>query len=171
MDFILRPWQISDVKSLTQYANDFSVARNLRNVFPNPYTQEDAKNYIKYCMSLEESELPEEYIRAIEINGEAVGSIGVMMKNDVYSKSGEIGYWLGKPFWGKGIMSEAAKQICKEVYDKYDIVRIFAEPFAYNIGSRRVLEHAGFKLEGILEKSVYKNGEYFDSCMYALIKK
>ena len=67
-------------------------------------------------------------------------------------------------------MTEAIKQICEIVFEKYDIVRIFAEPYANNMESRRVLEKAGFQLEGILRKSVYKNGQLMDSCMYSLIK-
>jgi ribosomal-protein-alanine N-acetyltransferase len=109
-------------------------------------------------------------LRAIDIDGIAVGSIGIFLKDDVYCKSAELGYWLGEPFWGKGIMTQAVKQICKMAFEKYDIVRIFAEPYADNTASRRVLEKAGFRLEGILRKSVYKKGQIMDSCIYALIK-
>jgi ribosomal-protein-alanine N-acetyltransferase len=112
-----------------------------------------------------------QYVRAIEIEGEASGSKGVFFKDDVYSKSAEIGYWLGEPFWNRGIVTEAIKRMCAHTFKNYDIVRIFAEPFAHNSGSRRALEKAGFSLEGILKNSVYKNGYIFDSCMYALIEK
>ena len=93
------------------------------------------------------------------------------MQGDVYSKSAEIGYWLAEEYWGKGIMSIAVEKICKLAFERYDIVRIYASAFRYNQGSQRVLEKAGFKLEGILEKSVYKNGKMYDSCMYALINE
>jgi len=86
------------------------------------------------------------------------------------SKNAEIAYWLGEPFWDRGIMSEAIKQLCRTAFEQYDISRIFAEPYAQNIGSRKALEKAGFVLEGIMKKGVYKNGSFFDYCMYALVK-
>ncbi len=105
------------------------------------------------------------------MNGEAAGSIGIFLQNDVYCKSAEIGYWLGEPFWSKGIMSSAISQLCKFAFENYDLVRIYAEPFSHNTGSRRALEKAGFKLEGEFEKSVFKNNVFYNSCMYALIKQ
>jgi len=99
-----------------------------------------------------------------------VESIALFIKNDVYCRSAEIVYWLGEPFWSRGIMSEAIKQFCQTAFKQYNIVRIFAEPYAYNIGSRKALEKAGFVLEGIMKKGVYKDGKFFDYCMYALVK-
>ncbi len=165
MDFKLRPWRIEDAESLVSYANNSKIAANLRNAFPYPYTINDAKGYIDFCLGMKE-----ELCFAIEVNGKAVGSIGVFIKDDVYCKSAELGYWLGEPFWGKGVMSEAIIRICRLAFSQYDIVRIFAEPFARNMGSRRVLEKAGFELEGTLKKSVFKNGVIEDSLMYAKLK-
>lgn len=167
MEFELRKWRNSDADSVAKYANNINIANNLRNVFPYPYTIKDAKWYVNSCTSNDEIR---QCTRAIVVDGEAVGSIGIFIKDDVYCKSGEIGYWLGEPFWNRGIISEAIKQICDFVFQKYDVVRIFSEPYAGNLGSRKVLEKAGFELEGILRKSVYKNGAIFDSCIYSLIK-
>ena len=97
-------------------------------------------------------------------------TIGVFLKNDVYSKSAEIGYWLSETFWGKGIMTDAIIQMCEMAFKSYDIVRIFAEPFSTNIASCKALEKAGFELEGKLKKSIYKNGKICDSYIYALVK-
>lgn len=168
MDFILRDWKINDITSVAKYANNEKIAKNLRNAFPYPYTKKDAEEYITMCINGDDSL---QYVKAIDVNGEAVGSIGVFLRDDVYIKTAELGYWLGEPFWHKGIMSCAIDQICHEVFDKYDIIRIFAEPYAHNLGSRRALEKAGFQLEGILRKSVFKQGEIFDSCMYAKIEE
>ena len=99
-----------------------------------------------------------------------MGSIVVFVMDDVYKKSAEIGYWLGEDYWDKGIMSEAVNIIIKEAFDRFDIVRIHAEIFSNNPGSKGVLEKAGFKFEGRKEKSVYKNGEILDSLVYAYIK-
>ncbi len=163
----LREWQLGDAESIAKYANNQEIAKNLRNIFPHPYTIEDAKSYVNNCIN---SDKTRQCTQAIVVSDEAVGSIGVFLKDDVYCKSAELGYWLGEAFWNKGIMSAAIKQICDFAFEEYDIVRIFAEPFAHNIGSRKVLEKAGFQLEGVLKKSVYKNGQIFDSCIYAFTK-
>lgn len=166
--FLLRPWKAEDASSIEQYAKSAKVAANLRDAFPHPYTAKDAEWFVDSCLNGNEEV---QLCRAIEVDGKAVGSISLLRQNDVYQKSAELGYWLGEPFWGRGIMTEAVRQICEEAFARYDIVRIFAEPFAYNMGSRRVLEKAGFQLEGILKKSVYKNGVIGDSCIYALTRK
>ena len=108
---------------------------------------------------------------AIIWNGEAIGSISLILGTDVYRRSAELGYWLAEPFWGRGIMTWAVREMCREAFAAFDIVRIFAEPYAYNTGSRRVLEKAGFTLEGVLRRSVLKNGRMHDSCIYALLRE
>ena len=167
MKFTLRDWNISDTESVAKYANNPKIAANLRNGFPNPYTMADAKSYIKGCI-FEDKTKRRSF--AIDVDGEAVGSIGVFLEDDVYCKTAEVGYWLGEPFWGKGIVTEAVRRICKYAFENYDIVRIYAEPYAYNTASRTVLENAGFELESILKQNVFKNGVIHDSCMYALLR-
>ncbi len=167
VDFELKKWDKSYTKDIAICANNKKIADNLRNVFPYPYEYKDAENYIISCMENNEEK---QMCRAIVIDNTAVGSIGIFQKNDVYCKSAELGYWLAEDYWGKGIMSSAIKQICTTAFEQYDIVRIFAEPYAYNIGSRRALEKAGFVLEGILKRSIYKNENFLDSCIYALLK-
>jgi [ribosomal protein S5]-alanine N-acetyltransferase len=165
MEFQLVEWNKSHIDGVVKHANNQKIADNLRDTFPFPYTYADAEWYVNDCMEKADSS---QIARAIEVDGEVVGSIGIFVKDDVYRKSGELGYWLSEEYWGKGIMSEAVKQICKEAFERFDIVRIFAEPFSYNTGSRRVLEKAGFTLEGILKQSVCKHDKIYDSCMYAL---
>lgn len=167
LDFILREWAQADAEAVCKYANNKLIADNLRNGFPHPYMLDDAKAFIKTMM---ESGEKDSFCRAIDVGGEAVGSIGLFVRDAAYRRCAEIGYWLGEPFWGNGIISAAIAQICDIGFSRYDIVRIYAEPYAYNMGSRRALEKNGFALEGILKKGVYRNGEIIDSCMYALIK-
>lgn len=167
MEFLLRKWEKQDAAKIVRYADNPKIAANLRDSFPYPYTVTDARAYVDFCV---ENEGKRQLCRAIEIAGEPVGSIGVFLQSDVARRSAELGYWLAEPFWGKGIMSDAARQLCGEAFERFDLLRIFAEPFAYNTGSRRVLEKAGFELEGILKKSVVKNGAVHDSCMYALVR-
>ncbi len=167
MEFELRKWNLADSQDVAHYANNKKIAANLRNVFPYPYTLADAEGYIRSCVENSEER---QICRAIVVNGRAAGSVGIFCGTDVYEKSAELGYWLAEEFWGNGIMTGAVKQLCQEAFDKFDIIRIYAEPFAYNIGSRRVLEKAGFSLEGIMKKGVFKNGQIQDYCMYALLK-
>ena len=150
---------MADVEDVAHYANNEHIAANLRNVFPYPYTLEDAEEYVGSCVENSEER---QICRAIVVDGHAVGSIGIFCGSDVYEKSGELGYWLAEEYWGQGIMTEAVKRICREAFEKFDIVRIYAEPYSYNIGSRSVLEKAGFSLEGIMKKAVCKWGKIYD---------
>lgn len=106
----------------------------------------------------------------MEADGKAVGSISVSVMNDVYEKSAELGYWLSEDYWGQGITSRAVRMICREAFARFDIIRIFAEPFEYNTGSRKVLEKSGFTYEGTMRDGVYKNGEVHSYCMYSLLR-
>ena len=168
MNFSLRAWELSDRDSLANYANNEKISANLRNAFPFPYTKSDAEYFLRDCI---EKGSDRQLLLAIVVDGEAVGGVGIFLQEDVYEKSGELGYWLAEPFWGEGIVTAAVKEICAMVFHRYDIVRIFAEPYARNTASRRVLEKAGFELEGIKRKSVFKNGQLLDSCLYALIRE
>ena len=167
MDFILRPWRREDVDDVLRYANNEEIACNLRDVFPHPYIRTDAETFIGSCIAADEEK---QLFRAIEVDGRAVGSIALCLGSDVYSRTAELGYWLAEDFWGKGIMTEAVKQICECVFDKSDIIRIYAEPFAYNAASCRVLEKVGFQYEGTLRSNAVKNGKVIDMKMYSLLR-
>ena len=168
MEVELKKWEIKDSEAFYKYADNNKIADNLRDAFPNPYTLADAKKYISQCIA-DDEEI--KCSRAIVVDKNVIGSIGIFKRNDVYKKSAEIGYWLAEPYWGKGIMTKAVKDICKYFFDNYDVLRIDAEVFEYNKGSMRVLEKAGFVFEGIKRKSVYKNNKIYDSYIYSLIKK
>lgn len=167
MNVELRKWNAGDAGDIVRYANNHNIACNLRDAFPHPYTLRDAEEYIKGCIAADESRI---LCRAVAADGRAVGSIGVFLGIDVYRKTAELGYWLAEEYWNRGIMTSAVKRICREAFDKFDIIRIYAEPFAYNTGSRKVLENAGFTLEGVMKNGVVKNGRIYDFCMYALFR-
>ena len=167
MNFTLRPWREEDAPALVPYADDPQVAQNLRDVFPNPYTLADAEGYIRSCV---EQEGHGQLCRAIVVDGKAAGSIGLFLGDDGYRKSAELGYWLGRPFWRQGIMTASVEEMCALGFAVWDIVRIYAEPYAKNAGSRGVLEKAGFTLEGVKRRSVFKNEEFLDSCIYAKLR-
>lgn len=167
-EFKLRAWNTEDANSLAQAADNPKIARNLRNAFPNPYTLEAAVWYINDSIA---NAGKKQINYAIEVDGQAVGSIGIFVKDDVCERSAELGYWLAEDFWNHGIMSKAVSLICKEAFETYDIVRIFAEPFSDNAGSRRVLEKAGFTYEGTMRNGIYKNGEIHSYCMYSVLRE
>lgn len=167
MNFTLRPWRLDDAEGFSRHANNPKIIANLTNSFPNPFTAEAARAFISSCLKAGEER---QCCRAIVVDGNAVGSIALFLRDDVYCKSATIGYLLGEEFWNQGIVSQAIRQLCEECFSRYDLVRISAEPYATNLGSRRALEKAGFELEGILKKSVFKNGVILDSCLYALTR-
>lgn len=167
-DFLLREWKESDAQALAQAADNPKIAGNLRNAFPNPYTLEDAKQFINACIL---NQGRNEIVRAIVVDGKAAGGISVMVQSDVYEKSGELGYWLSEDYWRQGITSRAVRMICEEAFAAFDIVRIYAEPFDCNAGSRGVLEKAGFTYEGTMRSGVYKNGKIHSYCMYSILRE
>ncbi len=167
MTIRLRSWDLPDAGALTRFANNGKIARNLRDAFPHPYTLADAEAYIGDCLAADERDT---LCRAIEIDGMAAGSVGLFRGKDIYRRCAELGYWLAEEYWGRGVMTGAVRQLCAEGFAKWDIERIYAEPFADNAGSRRVLEKAGFTLEGTMRRGAYKNGAYRDWCMYALLR-
>lgn len=163
MEFTLKPWSLQDVESLVKYANNMNIAKFMTNQFPHPYTEENAKAFITFA-----TQDNPVHIFAIEVKGEAVGGIGLHPQTDIQCKNAELGYWLGEPFWGQGIITKAILQMVEFGFRTYDISRIFARPFGTNKASQRALEKARFKLEGHFEKALFKNGEYLDEIVYAI---
>jgi len=161
MEMKLRKWNEADLDSLVKYANNKNIAKWLTNGFPHPYTQEDGKTYI----SMVTNDNPTK-VFAIEVNSEAVGSIGIYPQSDIHEKNAEIGYWLAEAYWGQGIMTKAIQEIVEYGFRTFDLVRIFARPFSTNLKSQRVLEKAGFELEARLKKALFKNGEFMDELIY-----
>lgn len=166
MEYKLRDWKKSDLKSLVAHANNCNIAKWLTNQFPFPYTENDGKAYIESASKEHKSK-----IFAIDIDGEAVGAIGIFPQSDIHVKTAEIGYWLSEKYWGNGIMPKAISEIVNYGFGAFDIVRIYARPFSTNKGSQRVLEKAGFEREATLKKALYKNGEYLDEIIYSKLKQ
>jgi [ribosomal protein S5]-alanine N-acetyltransferase len=160
----LRPWQIEDALSIAKYANNKKIADHLRDGFPYPYTLHDAKSWLKFALS------SKDLLLAIEVDSEAIGSVGIIYKNDIYRKTAEIGYWLGEPHWGKGIMSSVIPGLTKHIFANTEIIRIYAGVFENNKASARTLIKAGFKYEATHKNAVIKNGIVMDENIYALLK-
>ncbi len=164
----IRKWDLADATDLAATLSNKKVQDNLRDGLPYPYTKQDGADYISAMLSADENET---FAFAITADGRVVGSIGVFRQGNIHRQTAELGYYVAEAYWGKGIMTEAVKQICKYVFDKSDIIRIYAEPFAYNKASCRVLEKAGFQYEGTLRHNAIKNGKVIDMRMYSLLKE
>ncbi len=165
MQFTLRPWATTDLDSLVVFANNAAIAKYMNDSFPHPYNEANGKAFIEFA----NNDNPI-HIFAIDLDGKAIGGIGIHPKYDVEQKNAELGYWLAEPYWGKGIITKAIKEMVVFGFKTYDINRIFARPFGTNIGSQKVLEKAGFILEARFEKTFFKNGLFEDELIYAVRK-
>ena len=161
----IRPWRLGDAGSLARHANNRKVWIALRDLFPHPYTIEDAHTFLKSVINSEPVTL-----FCIEANDAAVGGIGIRIGADVHRQTAELGYWLSEEFWGRGIMTEAVAAFTDFCFENFQLRRIHAEPFANNPASARVLEKAGFAFEGRLKNNVLKDGKLLDSLLYARTK-
>jgi len=166
MQLILRPYQLSDIESLVKHANNFNISKYLTNKFPFPYEKKDGEAFIQLALSHDPLQ-----IKAIVLDGEVIGSIGVHQLADIYSKSAEIGYWIAEDFWGKGIVPLAIKEMLKYGFDTFDIERIFARTTHTNMASQQVLKKSGFIFEASLKDTIFKNGEYFDEFIFGFRKR
>ena len=164
----IRKWKESDAKALARLLNNKKIMDNLRDGLPFPYTEKDALYFINLCLNADKNE---QFNFAITYNGEVVGSIGATRQPNIHCKTAELGYYIGEEFWNKGITTEAVRQICNYVFENTDSIRIYAEPFARNTASCKVLEKAGFVCEGTLRSNAVKNGIIEDMKMYSLIKE
>jgi RimJ/RimL family protein N-acetyltransferase len=143
------------------------VQDNLRDGLPFPYTEKDGAEFIA---AMQSADANDNFAFAVTLDDEAVGSIGVFRQSNIHRRTGELGYYIAEKHWGKGHMTEAVRQICRHVFENTDIIRIFAEPFANNEASCRVLGKAGFQYEGTLRANAVKNGEILDMKMYARVR-
>ena len=162
---VLRPWAPSDRDALASHANNPRVAANLRDAFPSPYTREDAERFLARV-----SEQTPRTFLAIEVDGETTGGIGLKLHSDVERISAELGYWLGEPHWGRGVMTEAVRAFTDWSFATFPLTRIFAVPYETSLASVRVLEKAGFVYEGRLRKSAIKLGQVLDQLVYADVR-
>lgn len=163
---VVRDWAARDLDALVRHANNRNIWINLRDRFPYPYTAAHGREFLTH---VEHQRL--RTVWAIEVGGEAAGGIGVVQQTDVERVSAEIGYWLGEQFWGRGVMTEALKAVTAEAFRMFDLQRIFGLPFADNVGSIRVLEKAGYALEGRLLQSAIKDGVIRDQLLYGAYRR
>jgi ribosomal-protein-alanine N-acetyltransferase len=162
---VIRPFQSSDRDAIVRHANNWNVARNLRDRFPHPYTVAEAEAWL----ALVPTQSPATNF-AIATADELVGGIGIELQTDVFRRGAELGYWLGEAYWGCGIATAAVTAFTHYAFEAHDLLRIFAGVFSWNPGSMRVLEKAGYIREGVLRQSVVKGGQVLDKMLYAVTR-
>ncbi len=153
----IRPLQTSDKAILAQLANNKNIWDNLRDYIPFPYEEHDAGSFITRT----KEENPKQTF-GITYKGHLSGIVGLVVQEDVYQGSAEIGYWVGEPYWGNGIATKAVELITEYGFDQLALHRIYAGVFAYNTASIKVLEKNGFKKEGIFKNAIVKNDKRCD---------
>ena len=162
----LRPWRREDAASLVRHADNRNVWINLRDTFPHPYTPADARQWLERVTAIR----PATHF-AIAVGGDAVGGIGFEPQADVLRRSAEVGFWLGEPFWGRGITTAALVALSAHAFAAADLVRLYACVFEWNPASMRVLEKAGYVREACLRHAVVKDGRIIDQYVYALVRE
>jgi RimJ/RimL family protein N-acetyltransferase len=161
----IRPWRPHDDAALLKHANNRQVWLNLRDGFPHPYTAVDAQAFLELVGRQD----PTTFF-AIATGEEAIGGIGISLNQDVHRLTAEMGYWLGEPYWGRGLMTETVARFTEFVFERFGLLRIYAEPYAGNTASCRVLEKSGYALEGRLRSNVIKDGRILDQFLYARVR-
>lgn len=163
MDLQLRAWTRTDLPNLVKYANNENIARYMTDSFPHPYMESNAEAFFKMATA---DAVPRLF--AMVVDGEAAGGIGLHPQPDIMRRNMELGYWLGEPFWGRGVVTQAVRKMVEYGFQTFDIDRIYARPFGTNTASQKVLEKAGFTLEARFEKTILKRGELLDELIYAV---
>jgi [ribosomal protein S5]-alanine N-acetyltransferase len=161
----VRSWRAGDEPSLARHADNERLWRNVRDQFPHPYTLADATAWVAGASGAR----PETQF-AIEVDGEAAGGIGLFLQEDVARYSAELGYWLGEAYWGRGIMTGVVRGFTEHAFRTFDLCRIYAIVFEWNPASRRVLEKAGYELEGRMHRAAVKQGQVLDQFLYATVR-
>ena len=161
----LRPWRIGDEASLVRYADNRNVSANLKDRFPFPYTAADAAEWIAHAFGQDPV-----CNFAIVVDGAAVGGAGIEVGTDIFRRSAEVGYWLGEPFWGRGIATEVLRAVTDYALKTFDVIRLEAGVFSWNPASARVLEKAGYTLEGRMRRGVVKGDRVGDRLIYGLLR-
>lgn len=164
-NYMIRSWEKEDAPVLARHANNRNIWLNLRDGFPHPYSVDNANEFIANTLAKE----PETFFAIASIK-EAIGGIGFTFGQDIHRYTAELGYWLAERYWNQGIMTGAIQILTEYAFEMYDLNRIYAEPFATNPASVKVLEKAGFLYEGRLKANVYKDGKILDQFIYAMTK-
>lgn len=165
--FILRTIQKGDEFDIAKNANDKTISRNT-SAIPHPYKLKYAQDFVRKFKKKSRAEYPQDLVFVIVVDSEVIGCVG--LHKIIKNHKSELGYWLAKKYWGKGIVPEAVKIVTNFAFRKLKLKRVYARVYSFNMPSMKVLEKNGYKLEGIFKKDVEKEGRFFDTYNYAKVK-
>lgn len=160
-----KPHRIEFAKEFAEMKNIPEILDNGYDKTPNPYTEKDAIEFITKEVG---KKLEERFL--IYWNDRIAGEIGITIKNDVFRLNAEIGYFISKKFWGKGLATQAVKKMTAYTFKHFDVVRIVAGVFDFNKSSMKVLENNGYYVESIRKNAVIKNGKIIDDYIWVKLK-
>lgn len=161
---VVRTFRPDDAASLAANGNNRKIWENLRDRFPHPFTEQHGSGYIEHVLATDATSY------AIDVDGKAVGGISLHGRDDIERIAAEIGYWLGEPHWGRGIVTDAVRLLTDHALGTRELERVFATPFTTNVASARALEKAGYTLEGTMRRAALKDGRIVDMHLYARVK-
>jgi [ribosomal protein S5]-alanine N-acetyltransferase len=166
---LLSEFRSSDKPALIQHLNDRDIYdRTLR--IPFPYTEAAAADWLALVAKITAQEGRQVHW-AIRTAGDAlIGGCGFSGFQAGKSHLAEVGYWLAKPYWGRGIMTAVVQRLCQHAFEEFGLVKITAHVHPHNQASARVLEKCGFQEEGFLRKHFLKGGQFVDARLFALLK-
>lgn len=173
--FALRPFRMEDAPSLTRHVNNRKIWMNVRDALPHPYKEHHARSFIRQNLDNQRAtgrsgKTGRNFIFAIELDGDLAGAIGLHHKEDVYRLNYELGFWLGEPFWGRGIMTTAVGCITDFAFNETEAHRLYAEVFDHNQASMRVLTKNNFRREAVLREAIIKDGQIEDLHVFARLR-
>jgi RimJ/RimL family protein N-acetyltransferase len=165
----LSEFRSSDKGALIAHLNDRDIYdRTLR--IPFPYTDASAADWLALVAKITAQEGRQVHW-AIRTAGDAlIGACGFSGFQAGKSHLAEVGYWLAKPYWGRGIMTAVVQRLCRHAFEEFGLVKITAHVHPHNQASARVLEKGGFQEEGFLRKHFLKGGQFVDARLFALLK-
>jgi len=166
MTATFRSWRSTDVSALLRHAGNRTLWLNLKDRFPHPYTEDDAEEWI----GMNHAVLGPTVNFAVDLDGEAVGGVGVELLDDVQSGTATVGYWIAEPFWGRGLATGALRFITEYSFETLPVERLQASVFGWNPASARVLEKVGYRLEGRLRHAVLKDGQIGDLLIFGRLR-
>ncbi|WP_042479196.1 GNAT family N-acetyltransferase [Bacillus ndiopicus] len=165
---VLRLFQKTDAEQVAALCNNYNIYKSTM-YLPHPYKVEDALTWIEYHHENFLEDRSYELAVTDKETNEVYGAIA--LSNNKHFNQGELAYWIGEPYWGKGYATEAAKAIVQFAFEEKKLHKVFARYFATNPASGKVMEKIGMDQEGVLKDHIIKDGKYEDLVYYGLINK
>ena len=163
----MRAFEPADSAAVFELAGAWEIAENT--FVPHPYSRADADDFVKRVR--QQWSAAEAYVFAIldKASGEIVGAMGI--HPEAQHNSATIGYWIGKPYWGRGIATAALRLLIRFGFEQLQLNRIEAGHLAHNMASGRVMQKADMRCEGRRRQAVLHRGEYKDEICYAIVRE